>query len=292
MFDISGYKEALTIEEAISFLKENPDAKVIAGGTDLLIKLRDGELGGSILMGISRIAELKEVRKDGDGTVHIGPCVTFTRLEEDETVMSLFPYLGKAGGTMGGPQIRNVATIGGNVCNGATSADSASTLCCLNAQLKLESSEGTRIVPITEFYLGPGRVDLKPGELLTDIMITRENYEGFFGKYIKFSQRNAMDIATLGCAVMVKTRDNVFEEVRIAYGVAAPTPVRCPSAEKVAPGLEVTPENIEKIARTTLEDVHPRDSWRGSKAFREHLVQELAIRAMALSAGMGGADNA
>ncbi len=288
MFDISGYKEALSLEEAKSFLKENPDARIIAGGTDLLIEIRDGEHSGAQLLGISRIEEMNRIYKDAEDNVHIGPGVTFTQLEEDEIVGTLFPYLGKAGGTMGGPQIRNVATVGGNLCTGATSADSASMFLCLNAQLKLETADGQRTIPVTEFHQGPGQVDLNPGEILTDIIISRENYEGFGGKYIKFSQRNAMDIATLGCATMVKVKDGRFEELRLAYGVAAPTPVRCPSAEQTAVGLEVNVDSIEKIAAAALNDVKPRDSWRGSKIFREQLVQELAKRAIAKAAAAAG----
>jgi xanthine dehydrogenase FAD-binding subunit len=153
-------------------------------------------------------------------------------------------------------------------------------LFCLNAKLQVESVDNTRVINMEEFYLGPGKVDLRRGDILTAILIDEKDYNGYAGKYIKSTQRKAMDIATLGCSVMAKVSDGIFEDVRIAYGVAAPTPVRCPAAEKVAKGKIVNKDNIEKIAEATMLDVNPRDSWRGSKAFREQLVRENAKRAL------------
>lgn len=288
MFDISRYKEASSIEEAAKFLKEDSESIVIAGGTDVLIKIREGKMAGSSLVSIRDIEELTKIVKEENGDIHIGPLVNFCQLEEDAVIIENIDYLGEAGGTMGGPQLRNIATIGGNICNGATSADSGSTLVCLNAQLKLTSSEGDRIVPINEFYLGPGKVDLQPGELLTDIIIKKEDYDGFKGKYTKFSQRKAMDIATIGCAVMLKDDGKVITELRLSYGVAAPTPVRCPAAEAFAIGKELTMENAKAIGEKALEDVNPRDSWRGSKAYRQQLIKELAKRAIEELVGLGG----
>jgi xanthine dehydrogenase FAD-binding subunit len=280
MFDIQEYHELSSIQETKEYLHKNPEATLIAGGTDLLIKLREGKMTDVHYAGISRISELKKIYRNEDGLISIGATVTFKQLENDPVIQEYLPYLGEAGASMGGPQIRTIATIGGNICNGVTSADSASMLCCLNAKLLVESVDNTRTIPINEFYLGPGKVDLKSGELLNNILIDEKDYNGYAGKYIKSAQRKAMDIATLGCSVMAKVSDDMFEDVRIAYGVAAPTPVRCPAAEKVAKGKIVNKDNIEKIAEATMLDVNPRDSWRGSKAFREQLVRENAKRAL------------
>lgn len=287
MYDIEKYNEATTVEEALRLLADDPESRPIAAGSDVLIKIREGKLAGAHLVGILKIDELKTISRDEAGAIHIGPLVSFTQMEEDPIIKEHVNYLGEAGGTMGGPQLRNIATVGGNLCNGATSADSASTLLCLNARLTLSSLAGVREVPIGEFYLGPGKVDLKPGELLTDIVIRREDYEGFSGKYTKFAQRKSMDIATIGCALMIRFDGRVIEELRLGYGVAAPTPVRCPSAEAFAAGLEATEENARKIAQKALDDVSPRDSWRGSKAYREQLIQVLAERAILELAGGG-----
>ena len=288
MYDIGKYKEATTVEEALKFLGEDPESIAIAAGSDVLIKIREGKLAGASLVSIIKIEELKNITKDEAGDIHIGPLVSFTQLEEDETIKANINYLGQAGGTMGGPQLRNIATIGGNVCNGATSADSGSTLVCLGAQLVLTDESGSRTVPIGDFYLGPGKVDLKPGELLTDIIIRRADYEGYEGKYTKFAQRKALDIATIGCAVMLKKNGSKIEDLRLGYGVASPTPVRCPIAEEFAKGLELTAENARAIGEKALEDVSPRDSWRGSKAYREQLIKVLAERAIIEIAEGGG----
>lgn len=292
MFDISNYREALSVKDAMTYLKEDPSSIVIAGGTDVLIKVREGKLAGSSLVGIHKIDDLKGICKDANGDIHIGSLVCFTQLEEDEIIKENVDYLGKAGGTMGGPQLRNIATIGGNVCNGVTSADSGSMLVCLNANLKLSSVDGERIVPISEFYMGPGKVDLRAGELLTDIIIKKEDYEGFTGKYIKFSQRRAMDIATIGCSVMLKQKAGVITDFRLGYGVAAPTPVRCPEVEAFAVGKKATEENAKAIGEKALEDVMPRDSWRGSKAFRQQLIKELARKAIEELVGLRGGQDA
>jgi xanthine dehydrogenase FAD-binding subunit len=292
MFDIKNYKEALYVKDAMTYLREEPDSIIIAGGTDVLIKIREGKLAGSSLIGIHKINELKGICKDANGDIHIGPLVCFTQLEEDEIIKENLEFLGKAGGTMGGPQLRNIATIGGNVCNGATSADSGSMLVCLNAKLKLSYLDNVRMVPISEFYKGPGKVDLMDGELLTDIIIKREDYEGFTGKYIKFSQRRAMDIATIGCSVMLKQEDGIITDLRLGYGVAAPTPVRCPGAEEFAIGKEATEESAKAIGEKALEDVNPRDSWRGSRAFRQQLIKELGRKAIEQLIGLGGGQDA
>jgi xanthine dehydrogenase FAD-binding subunit len=288
MYDISKYEEATSVEEALRYLGDDPDSIAIAAGSDVLIKIREGKLAGASLVSIIKIEELKSITLDEKGNIHIGPLVNFTQLEEDAIIKEYINYLGQAGGTMGGPQLRNIASIGGNVCNGATSADSGSTLVCLNAQLELTSEGGQRIVPISEFYLGPGKVDLKPGELLTDIVIRKEDYAGYEGKYTKFAQRKSMDIATIGCAVMIKKSGNKIEDLRLGYGVASPTPVRCPKTEAFAKGLELTEENAKAIGEHALMDVSPRDSWRGSKAYREQLIKVLAERAIIDIAKGGG----
>ncbi len=163
MYDIDKYKEAYSLDEAKDYLRENPDAVVIAGGTDILIRLHKGKMKDAHLLGIGRIEELKGISKDDSGNIDIGPLSTYTVLENDSVVLDNIPALAVAAGCVGGPQIRNTATLGGNLCNGATSADSAPVLMCLNASLTLDSSEGKRTVPIHDFYLGPGKVFLKPG---------------------------------------------------------------------------------------------------------------------------------
>lgn len=288
MYDIKGYYDAETVSEAADLLAANPQLRLIAGGTDVLIKLHGGQWEGAELLSLRKIKSLEEIRSEDDGTIVIGSMAVFSEIFQNPLLKERIPILTEAAVSMGGPQIRNIATIGGNVCNGATSADSASSLFALNAQLKLVSKSGERLVPIREFYLGPGKVALNPGEILTELRIAPENYRGFGGQYIKFAMREAMDIATLGVAVICKVKNRYFEEVRIGLGVAGPTPLRCLEAEEYARGKEITPEVLAEIGKLAVKSTKARTSWRASKEYREHLVEELTQRALKVAVVNGG----
>lgn len=282
MYDMKSLYEAETVQDAIRLLQEHPEAQIIAGGSDVLVQMREGKRAGAELVSIYGLDDLRGVTLEEDGTLRIGSLTSFSHITQDPLIQKYIPVLGEAVDMVGGPQIRNIGTIGGNTCNGVTSADSASTLFAWDAVIELTGPEGVRRIPIRDFYIKAGKVDLQPGEIQTGILIRKESYEGYAGHYIKYAMRNAMDIATLGCSVNVKlTADKKrFEDIRIAYGVAGPVPMRAVHAEEAGRGLEVTDENIEKIGDTVLQDVTPRDSWRASKAFREHISKVLCKRAL------------
>lgn len=292
MYDIGAFYEAASVEDAIRKSQEWPDAEIISGGSDVLIKIREGKLAGRSLVSIHNIAVLKGVIMEEDGTIVIGPGTSFSHITAHPLVQQHIPMLGYAVDQVGGPQIRNIGTIGGNVCNGVTSADSASSLFAYNAVLELTGPEGIRQVPIQEFYTGPGRTVRQHEEVMTAIRISKKDYEGYSGCYIKYGKRNAMEIATLGCACLVKLSADkkVVEDMRIAYGVAAPTPVRCPETEKLAAGQLVSEALLIQMGKSVLNEVNPRTSWRASKEFRLQLVEELAKRAMAQAIKNGGGE--
>jgi xanthine dehydrogenase FAD-binding subunit len=291
MYNIIGYYEAESVNEATALLAKNPNLRLIAGGTDVLIKLHGGQLEDAELLSLRKIKALGTIRIAEDGTIVIGALTTFTKVFNDPILREKIPLLTEAAISMGGPQIRNIATIGGNICNGATSADSAPSLFALNAQLKLEDQQGERIVPIRKFYLGPGKVALQPGEILTEILISPDDYQGFGGQYIKFAMREAMDIATLGVSVVCRLQGKTFDEVRIGLGVAGPTPLRCHEAETYAKGQEVSVEMVAEIGKLAVNSAQARTSWRASKEYREHLVQELVQRALKIAiVKAGGAE--
>lgn len=280
MYDIAEYEEALSVQEAIELLNTNPRARLIAGGSDVLIRIRKGKMPGAELISIREIPELKGVHLEENGTIVIGSCTTFSQITNHPMISENVPVLGEAAGMVGGPQIRNVGTIGGNICNGSPSADSAPTLLALNARLKIQGSGGARVVAIQDFYKGPGMVDILRDEILTAILITTENYRGFGGHYIKHAMRNAMDIATLGCAAVCKLKDQkIIEDFRLALGVAAPTPVRCPVTEKAVKGRAFSEELLHEVGKTAVTEVNPRTSWRASREYRLQLVEELSKRA-------------
>lgn len=280
MYAITGYHEAATLSDVFAITAEKPDARLVAGGTDVLVKARELKKGyvDCDLIGITRIPELQEIYLDEEETVVIGAMNTFTTIEHHPIIQQYVPLLGEAVALVGGPQTRNVGTIGGNVCNGATSADSAPTLFAYNALLEIHTATGVKNVPIADFYKGAGWVDLAPGEILVKIKIRRQDYQGYVGHYTKFAQRQALDIANLSCATLVKESSGVMEDLRICFGVAAPTPIRMTKAEEFAKGLPITDDNLKAIGKKCLEDAKTRDSWRASKEYRDHLVKLLPGR--------------
>lgn len=290
MYDIEALYEANSVSHAAALLLEHPDAQIIAGGSDVLIQMREGKLAGAKLVSIYGLNEMRGVRFEEDNTIRIGSLTSFSHITKNAIIQKHIHVLGEAVDMIGGPQIRNIGTIGGNTCNGVTSADSASTLFAWDAVVELTGKEGVRKIPIQEFYIKAGKVDIRPGELQTAILLPRKAYEGYTGHYIKYAMRNAMDIAALGCSVNVKlSKDKTrLEDVRIAYGVAGPVPMRAVHAEAAGNGQEISPEFIEKIGDTVLKDITPRDSWRASKAFREHIATVLCKRALKESIRLAG----
>lgn len=278
MFDINDIKEPKSLQEALIELNSNLDFKIICGGTDVLIKLHHGKVNNINLLSIKNISELRGIKLLEDKTILIGASTTFSEIFRSEIINNHIPILTEAAVSMGGPQIRNIATIGGNICNGAVSADSAPALFALNALLKLESIEGERIINISDFYEGPGKVKIKSNEILTEILIKEENYINKSGKYIKFTNRKALDISMLGVAILHEVSEDKFKDLRIALGVAAPTPIRCNTAEKYGIEKVLCSETINKIAELAIIDSNPRTSWRGSKDYRVHLINTLIKR--------------
>ncbi|WP_053985055.1 xanthine dehydrogenase subunit XdhB [Niameybacter massiliensis] len=291
MYDLDNMQVPTTLMEAVKSKHTNPEAVFIAGGTDVLIKMREGKLAGKSLISLHDIKALKGVTIDDAGMICIRPATTFSHITYDPIIQKHLPMLGLAVDQVGGPQIRNMGTIGGNICNGVTSADSASTLFTYNAELEIVNYHNLRRrVSIHDFYKGPGKVDLNHIDLLTAIYIKKEDYDGFHGHYIKYAMRNAMDIATLGCAVNVKLDETkqTIQEARLAFGVAGPTPMRCPLAEAAVCGQPLNQHTLELFSETALTEVNPRTSWRASKEFRLQLVKELSHRGLMEAIHLGG----
>ncbi len=282
MFDISFLYEANDVKDAIKKLVENENSEIISGGTDVLIRVREGKDAGMGLVSIHNINELKGVKLDDKGNVVIGAGTSFHDITYNEIIQKHIPSLGEAVNTVGGPQVRETGTIGGNICNGATSADSASTMTALEADIVLEGPNGERTVNIKDFYTGPGKTVRDRCEVCKCFIIKKENYENYYGYYFKYGKRKSLEIATLGCSVLVKLNSakDTIEDVKIAYGVAAPTPSRAPSAEAFAKGKKLSDNFIEEFGEKALSDMKPRDSWRASKEFREQLIKEMAKRSL------------
>ena len=281
MYDMKAVSQAASVADAVALRLAHPEAQIIAGGSDVLVQMREGKRAGKELISIYGLDELRGVKLEEDGTLRIGSLTSFSHITRDPLIQQYMLVLGEAVDQVGGPQIRNIGTIGGNTCNGVTSADSASTLHAYDAIVELTGPEGVRHQPIHDFYIKAGKVDIRDGEIQTAILIPKESYEGTHGFYIKYAMRNAMDIATLGTSVNVRLSADkkTVERARVAFGVAGPVPLRAATAEALAAGQSVSMDLAERFAQAVKEDINPRDSWRAAKDFRMHIAVESAKRA-------------
>ena len=281
MYDMKALYQAKTVADAVALRLAHPEAQIIAGGSDVLVQMREGKRAGKELISIYGLDELRGVKMEPDGTIRIGSLTSFSHITRDPIIQQYLLVLGEAVDQVGGPQIRNIGTIGGNTCNGVTSADSASTLHAYDAVVELTGPDGVRLQPIHDFYIKAGKVDIREGEIQTAILIPKESYENTYGCYIKYAMRNAMDIATLGTSVNVRLSADKqsVERARVAFGVAGPVPLRAVTAEALAAGQPVSEELAERFAKAVKEDINPRDSWRAAKDFRMHIAVESAKRA-------------
>lgn len=282
MFDLRSLQRPTTLDQALDALATDPQSSIIAGGSDVLVKLRDGKLGGRSWVSLQALDELRGVSLDEAGTLRIGALSTFTQVAGDATVRRLVNSLPEALLSIGGPQVRNIGTLGGNLCNGVPSADSASTCFAWDAELEIAHSTGRRRVPIADFYISAGRVALEHGEIVTAVVFPQDAYAGYAGASRKYAMRNAMDIATVNCAVTVKLSDDKTSvaDARIAFGVAAPTPIRTPAAEAWLQGRPLTHATVDEAARMALGDTRARNSWRASKGFRLQMLYEMTRRCL------------
>ena len=294
MYDMSALYQAQSVQDAIRLRLEHPEAQIIAGGTDVLVQMREGKRAGKALISIQGCREMRGVSLDEEENLRIGSLTTFSHITADPLIQRYINVLGEAVDMVGGPQIRNAGTIGGNTCNGVTSADSASTLHAWEAIVEITGKNGVRRVPIKDFYLKAGTVDLRAeeGEIQTAILIPKASYDRTFGHYIKYAMRNAMDIATLGTSVNVRLSADkkTVERARVAFGVAGPVPLRAATAEAMAKGQPVSLELAERFAQAVTADINPRDSWRAAKDFRLHIAVESAKRAFIESVKLAGGE--
>jgi xanthine dehydrogenase FAD-binding subunit len=282
MYDIKTVLKATSVQDVLKLLADNEDATIINGGTDVLIRMKERKLKDATLISIQDIKELYGITISDNGSILIGPGTTFRDISENGIIQKYIPILGYACSQVGSPQIRNIATIGGNICNGAVSADSVPSLLVLDAILEISSQGKVNQIPIRQFHTGPGKTVLnKQKELLTKIIIPKDSYENHGANYIKFGQRNAMEISTLGCAVNLSLSDDkkIIKDYRIAFGVASSTPIRCPLLEEKVKGVKIDEGLFKTIRKDILNEVNPRDSWRASKELRVQLIKELSKRA-------------
>lgn len=296
------YFKPRTLEEALTlFAKYGEKAKCIAGGTDVIVMIKQKTMSPDFLISLQGIQGLDQIKLNG--SLSIGPMVTHRMIEKSELIKKDFSALTDAVSWLGSLQIRNVATIGGNICTAAPSADTATPLLVLGTQIKIIGLKEERTIPIEEFFKGPGETVLKTGELVKELIIPKP-FPNTGSAYYKLQRRQALDLPILGVSVLIALNKNkvscsdmlcttspissvlhkmeedqiVCKEIRIALGVAAPTPIRAVKAEALLRGKNLSDELLEEVSEIAAKEAQPRDSIRGEAWYRRDMVKVLVKR--------------
>lgn len=274
------YFSTKSVEETISLLlKCGEKSKIIAGGTDLLAQMKKEEVLPEFLISIGGIRDLDYIKYDEINGLSVGALTTISSLESSSLIRSKFSILAQAASTLGTPVIRDRATIGGNLCNAAPSADTAPVLIVLGARVKITGVEGERIISIEDFFTGPGQTIVKHGEVLTEIQVpTLLPKSG--GAYVKQTRTRGADLAIVGVAALVVMEGDVIKDAKIALGAVAPTPIRAKKTEEILKGKKPDEKLLEESSQAASVESSPIDDTRSSADYRRKLVAVLVKRAV------------
>ena len=279
MLDKFEYLKPRSMEELFLIQEQNQTRHMclLAGGTDLIPALRNGKKHADCIIDLESLG-LHSISRNSGG-IKIGALTTFRSLLRNDIIQKCFPVLACAAGKIGAVQTQSLATIGGNLCSGLPSADSAAPLLVLDATLRLVSQGKERIVAIHDFFTGPGTTSLKNGEVLTEIVIPEVKMRR--ANFIKIGRRKGMSLAVLNCATSFLLNEGGFiQEARIALGAAAPTPVRAQRAEEYISGKKPSAELFEEAGNIVSAELSPRSSIRASGEYRLLLSEVLVRRSL------------
>ena len=269
-----------SIDDCIKALaKSGPESKLLAGGTDLLPQLKNGLLKPARVIDLSGVARLRSIEAGNGKGIKIGSAVTARTLELDRAVRASYLSLAESGALVGSVQVRNLATLGGNICNAAPSADMAPPLLALDAEAVITGPKGERRVPIVTFFTGVRRTILAPDEILVELVVPNPGAHSG-GNYLRHTPRRELDIAVVGVASQLTLVNGVCTKARIALAAVAPVPLRATAAEQSLEGQAVTPDRIKRAADLAVEAARPISDQRGSADFRRHLVRVLTRRTL------------
>ncbi|MBU2499594.1 MAG: xanthine dehydrogenase family protein subunit M [Proteobacteria bacterium] len=282
-----------TIDEAISLhVSHGERAKYIAGGTDVIVKIKEGKIAPQYLVSLRRVPGLDHITYK-EGELRIGALVTHRMLELSPVIKKAFPILIDAVTNIGSVQVRNVATIGGNIVNAVPSADGAIPLITLGAEVNIRGPKGEGSMALEDLFIGPGQTLLEPGEILLEFVIPKlPPHTG--AAYWKHTRRAAMELPLLGVAVLISLDEGMTTctEARIGLGVLAPTPMRAKNAEAVLKGKRLEDALLRAAGKAAAEECKARDSTRGEAWYRREMVEVLVPRmarvAMERASQLGG----
>lgn len=298
------YLRPSTVDEAISLLREHGEGgMIVAGGTDVMVDIKRRKIAPKALISLRGISELEYIEPH-DGEVRIGSMTTHRTLEKSPLIKEGFPALADAVENLGSVQIRNIATIGGNICNAAPSADTAPALLVLDSKVKIKGSHGERVIPLEDFFVGPGETILERDEILLEFIIPSPPSRAG-SAYWKHTRRQAMDLPMVGVALFLSLDNGdtsalrrlfdaaspeqevfhaleesglICREARIALGVAAPTPKRAKEAEHVLKGAKLTAGKLDEAGKVASQEARPRDTVRGAAWYRREMIHVISRR--------------
>jgi CO/xanthine dehydrogenase FAD-binding subunit len=277
------YVNPESLLETVALISEYQGrAKIIAGGTDLLARMKKGLPLPEVLINVECVDELHYIKYSAKSGLLIGAATSLAAVEKSDLVKARFPVLAQAVGLMASPFLRNRATIGGNLCNAAPSADTAPALMVLGAKIKIAGMDYEKIVPVEKFFTGPGQTVLKSGQVITEIQVPDPPARSA-AVYLKQKRRNGADLAVVGVAALLtleKDGDSI-KDVHIALGAVAPTPIRAKKAEHLLQGQKLTDQILIDAGQLASDESSPIDDARSSADYRKKLVAVLVRRAVA-----------
>jgi carbon-monoxide dehydrogenase medium subunit len=283
------FYQPTTLAEASRLLKDHgPGGRFLAGGTDLVIAMKEKGLLPKYIVDLKRVPGLSGIRENSDGTLGIGALTTMYSIETSPVIRKKYPFLSQSAAEVGSIQIRNRATVGGNMANATPSADLAPSLIALNATAYISGITGERTVALEDFFRGPGQSVMSQDEILTEIAIPKTG-PTLVGEYIKFSPRDMMDLAYVGVAVAYNLgNDKKCSGVRIVLGAVAPTPIRAKNSEALLEGQVLSEALAAQVGEEAARESKPISDVRSSAEYRRAMVGVMTKRAL-LNAAAGPA---
>lgn len=274
------YFAPVSIEEALGLLEmKGEDARVMAGGTDLLLKIKGGQLQPGAVIGLKKIKDLDNISFNKREGLMIGATALLSDVASHPDILREYPSIAYAASVTANVQIRNMGTVAGNICNAAPSADNAPTLMAMGAEVTLRSTKSERRLTLDQFFKGPGLTAIEDGELLTGILIPPPlPHQGV--SYQHISARSRVDIAGVCVSAMVRLNEERYEEVGIVLGAVAPTPMRARETEGILKGKRLNDELIQKAGISASEESRPISDMRSSAEYRKKMVAVLTKRAL------------
>jgi len=261
-------------------------AKILAGGTDLLIQEGLESSPEIVVLSLKSIEELRQIKQTVEGEIFVGAMVRHAEVAQSPLVNQFFPALAKASHWVGSPSIRNLATLGGNICNASPSADTAPPLLAYEAKTIIVSPSGEKAIDIEDFFTRPSTNVLKRGEILKGFLLRPKS--GWVADYEKLGLRKAMEIAIVNvCVAMAMDEERNCSGIRIALGAVAPTPIRAKKAESILKDKRVTPELIRECAEAAVEETKPISDIRASVDYRKKMIHFLVEKMVSALARVG-----